>query len=422
VGAAVVACTNWLTAQLRMPTSGPVAEMPYLVIGLLADRWKDMTWYMIVQLRRGNLLALPAEMRLPMVLRLWRRTSWVTRAATLAIILVLAGGLYLYVSLYAVTRVPEGTAIALHISGAADVTKAGSNAPVALTDGTSLHAGDRVTTGRASEALLRLADGSQMRVYPYSEVYIQDLSGNATSGTRVDLQVMSGNVFTKVRKLVNRNSSFTVESPVLTLGVRGTTFSLGVDEGRGLGKVAVGEGTVEIQRQSKVIDADTGQMHMMAETQAVEEHQALEAQRNRSAAKLEFLQPEDVARLDLAKSSIEQDNKTMYVSAVKSNTVQGLIFGLIILYLAFLIYLKPEPPGYLPEILAKRAQEFEAIHKATPHDPSRSAALAQMYLRAGDEDKAQDELRSILEHDPKSEYGQWAARMRTQLSRGGPRR
>jgi hypothetical protein len=128
--------------------------------------------------------------------------------------------------------------------------------------------------------------------------------------------------------------------------------------------------------------------------------------------------PEDIARLELAKQSIEQDNQTMYVSALKSNTVQGLIFALVILYIAFMVYLRPEPPGYLPEILAKRALEFEAIHKSTPHDASRSAALAQMYLRAGDEAKAQEELRAILEHDPKSEYGQWASRMHTQLSRG----
>ena len=417
IGAAVVACTDWLAAQLRMSTSGPVAEMPYLVVGLLADRWKDMTWYMIVQLRRGNLLALPAEMRLPMVLRLWRRTSWVTRAVTLALVLVIAGGLYLYVSLYAVTRVPDGTAVALHVSGAAQVTPAGSSMPVPLPEGGNLRPGDRVTTGRNSEALLRLADGSDMRVYASSEVYLQDLSGNATSGTKVALQVLSGNVFTKVRKLVNRNSSFTVDTPVLTLGVRGTTFAVGVDE-HGRGRVAVGEGTVEVQRQAMVIDADTGQRHALADTRQLEQHQALEAARGKSGVRLEFMLPEDVARLEMAKQSIDQDNQVMYVSALKSNTVQGLIFALVILYLAFLVYLRPEPPGYLPEILAKRALEFEAIHKSAPHDASRSAALAQMYQRAGDENKAQEELRAILEHDPKSEYGQWAARMRTQLGRG----
>jgi ribose/xylose/arabinose/galactoside ABC-type transport system permease subunit/ferric-dicitrate binding protein FerR (iron transport regulator) len=419
IGAGVVATTNWLTAQLGMPTSGPVAEMPYLVIGLLADRWKNMTWYMIVQLRRGNLLALPAEMRLPMVLRLWRRTSWATRLVSLALVLVIAGGLYLYVSLYAVTRVPEGTAAVLDLKGVAQVTRAGSATPVPLAQGASLRPGDRVTVGRASEALLRLCDGSQLRVYANSEMYLTDLSSTPTGGNTTHLAVTAGNVFAKVRKLVNRQSSFTVDSPVLTLGVRGTTFELGVDQRRG--RVAVGEGTVEVKRQFFATDAETGETRAVEDTQRLAERQSLETERGRARLKLEFLQPQEVQRLQLAKWAIEQDNKSMYTKAIKSNTIQGLIFGAIVLYLAFLIYLRPEPPGYLPDILAKRAKEFEAIHRATPHDPSRSAALAQMYLRAGDAQKAEEELRAILEHDPRGEYGQWASRMRTQLGRKGPK-
>lgn len=420
VGAGVVATTNWLTARLGMPTSGPIAEMPYLVVGLLADRWKNMTWYMIAQLRRGNLLALPAEMRLPMVLRLWRRTSWATRIVSLALILVIAGGLYLYVSLYVVTRVPEGTAVALNITGVAQVTRAGSATPEPLASGASLRPGDRVTVGRRSEALLRLCDGSQLRVYANSEIYITDLSSMPTGGNTTHLAVSAGSVFAKVRKLVNRQSSFTVESPVLTLGVRGTTFEMGVDQRRG--RVAVGEGTVEVKRQFFATDAETGETRAVEDTQKLSERQALETERGRARLKLEFLQPQEVQRLQLQKWAIEQDNRLMYAQAIKSNTVQGLIFGLVVLYIAFLIYLRPEPPGYLPEILAKRAKEFEAIHKATPHDSSRSAALAQMYLRVGEVEKAEDELRAILEHDPKSDYGQWASRMRAQLTHKPPRR
>ncbi len=420
VGAAVVATTNWLAARLGMPTSGPVAEMPYLAVGLLADRWKSMTWYMIVQLRRGNLLALPAEMRLPMVLRLWRRTSWAARLVSLALILVVAGGLYLYVSLYAVTRVPEGTAVALNLRGVAQVTRAGASVATSLVEGDTLRPNDRVTLGRASEALLRLADGSQVRLYANSEVLIKEISSTGVGGTTTHLSVQAGSVFAKVRKLVDRRSSFTVDSPVLTLGVRGTTFELGVDQRQA--RVAVGEGAVEVRRQFTAMDPVTGETRPIEDTQKLEGRQSLETEKGRARAKLAFLDPAEIERLKLAKWTIEQENKAMYKAAVKSNTVQGLIFGIIILYLAFLIYLKPEPPGYLPEILAKRAAEFEAVHRATPYDSSRSAALAQMYLRAGDAEKADAELRNILEHDPKSDYGQWASRMRAQLGPKGVRR
>ncbi len=417
VGAGVVATTNWLAARLGMPTSGPVAEVPYLLVGLLADRWQNMTWYMIAQVRRGNLLALPADMRLPMVLRLWRRTSWPVRIATLASILVMAGGLYLYVSLYAVTRVPEGTASVLDIRGVAQVTRAGSYAAVPLAEGDSLRSNDRLTVGRASEALLRLADGSQVRVYANSEIFLTELSGTTADGTTTHLSVSTGSIFAKVRKLINRRSSFTVHSPVLTLGVRGTTFELGVDQRQA--RVAVGEGAVEVKRQFNAIDTQTGETRTMEDTQKIERHQALQTERGRARSRVEFLDPAEIDRLKLAKWSIEQDNRAMYTQAIKSNSVQGLIFGIIILYLAFLIYLRPEPPGYLPEVLAKRAKEFEAVHKATPHDSSRSAVLAQMFLRAGDTEKADEQLRAILEHDPKGEYGQWASRTRAQLGPKG---
>jgi len=131
------------------------------------------------------------------------------------------------------------------------------------------------------------------------------------------------------------------------------------------------------------------------------------------------MQPEDVQRLVLAKWTVDQDNKTMYVAALKSNTVQGIIFGLVILYLAFLIYLRPEPPGYLPEILAKRAAEFEAIHKATPHESLPLGGAGADVPAGGRRKQGAGGAAGHPRARPKSEYGQWATRMRAQLSRGG---
>jgi len=70
-----------------------------------------MTYYMIQQVRHGNLLALPDELRLPMVVRIWRKTSWVTRIAALVGVLVLIGGVYVYVVFSVARRVPDGTAV-----------------------------------------------------------------------------------------------------------------------------------------------------------------------------------------------------------------------------------------------------------------------------------------------------------------------
>ena len=166
VGAGSIALVNWLTDQLRMPIAGPMVETPFLLIGLLADRWKNMTWYMIAQARRGNLLALPDEMQLPMLVRVWQQTSWPVRIAGALGMLAVAAVVYLYIGFYVVGRVPEGTAIVANAAGTIQVTRYGSRIPVALAAGETLRPGDMVTTGRDAQALLRFADGTECASRP----------------------------------------------------------------------------------------------------------------------------------------------------------------------------------------------------------------------------------------------------------------
>ncbi|HEY3398817.1 MAG TPA: FecR domain-containing protein [Armatimonadota bacterium] len=419
VGAAVVATTNWLTAQLRMPTTGPLVEAPYLVIGLLADRWKEMTWYMIVQVRRGNLLALPPEMRLPMVVRLWKRTSWPVRVASLLGVLILATGIFLYVTVFAAARVPEGTAIAGQVTGLAQVTRAGRTAGETLVVGASLRPGDLITTGRGGQVLLRLADGSRVEVYESSEMLIKDLSTTTAGGSVTTLQVASGGFLARVHKLLSRQSTFTVESPVLTLGVRGTVFQMQVDPSRG--QVAVNEGLVQVERQYRAADMVTGQVTTLQGSDQVGAGRKFSAERGRARTSLGVLSLAERTVMDQAVAAIREQERNLYVGVLKDSSLRGLIFGLVILYLAFLAFVRPDPPGYLPELLAKRALELEAPERHGSRDPSQAVALAQMYLRAGFPDQARRQLQWIIDNEPKSDYGQWALRMRAQLDRAKPR-
>lgn len=405
IGAATIALLNWLVHQLRMPIAGPIAETPLLVLGLMSDRWKNMTLYMIHQARRGNLLALPEEMQLPMMVRVWQRTSWPVRLAGALGLLAIAVGLYLYVAFYVVGRVPEGTVAVRAVMGVVQVTRYGSTATVALKEGDSLKPGDTVVTGGASRAFLRFADGSIVRVYPNSELYLQDLQNTATGTNVTALRMMVGAVFAKIHKLTTRDSSFTVTTPVLTLGVRGTAFQMAVDQARG--NVAVGEGAVAITRQVAV--QEQGLTRYLDDTRQVEAGKQAEAAEN---TVVRPLSGDDLRLLQATEQDLQKQAQEQQLKALHARAYRGLWVFAVILYLIFILCLKPEPPSYIFDVMSARAQVIAARHSGqrSATDSPQAAALAQMYLRAGDVDAARNEIQAIMEHDPNSEYGQWAQR------------
>lgn len=404
-GAAAITLLNWLATQLRMPLSGPVLEAPLLVAGLMTDRWKNMTWYMIAQARRGNLLALPDELQLPMMVRVWRATPWWTRLSGALGILVAAVALYVYIGFFVMGRVPDGTAVVVNFTGPVQITKYGERASVGISEGQSLQPGDTVTTGRMGQALLRFADGSEVRVYNSSELYIQEISTQETGAMRTRLHVSAGALFAKIRKLVARESQFKVQTPLLTLGVRGTSFEMVVDPVRG--GVSVGEGAVELTRQVRAADLATGTLRTLQDNTRVEAGKA--AQTGQDVVVREMSEIE-TQRLQRERQAVASESNQSRLNALKSRSYRGWWIFALILYLIFMLMLRPEPHVYPPDVIYERAHKFLLKHDRTPADSPRSAALAQMYLRAGDLEGARKEIQAIIEHDPNSEYGQWASR------------
>lgn len=413
-GAACVALVNWLVNQLRMPIAGPVVETPLLVIGLLADRWQNMTAYMIVQARRGNLLALPDEMQLPMVVRVWRHASWPARIAGALGLLVGAVGLYVYVGFYVVGRVPEGTAIVRDAVGVVEVIRQGSGTPEVLAEGATLRPGDTVTTGARSRALLRFSDGSAMRLYQGSQLRIEDLQTTPAGSTVTQLQVTVGAFFAKIRKMVARDSSFTVQTPVLTLGVRGTAFQMAVNETQG--DLQVGEGAVAITRRVAV--PEPGLVRYVDDTRTVD------AGKQAVAAAMTLVRPLTPAQyksLQWTDRDLQQQAQRKQVEALRARAYKGVWVFVIVVYLIFILCLKPEPPSYIFDVMSERARLFASRHARTAADSPRSAALAQMHVRSGDLDAARQEIQAIMTHDPNSDYGLWAQRFWIELERQAKR-
>jgi hypothetical protein len=284
--------------------------------------------------------------------------------------------------------------------------------PVALLEGQLLKPGDRVTTGVGSRAFLRFADGSVMRLYPNSELYIQDLQTSPTGSTVTQLRVMFGAFFAKIHKMVTRDSAFTVTTPVLTLGVRGTAFQMVV--GQDQGNVAVGEGAVAITR--KVAVEDRGLTRYLDDTRTVDAGKQAEAGVD---TVVRPMTQDQVKGLQLTAQELAQQGNRKQMEALKQRAYRGIWVFAVILYLIFILCLKPDPPSYIFDVMSERAHVMAKQHSAqrTAADSPRSAALAQMYMRAGDIDAARAEIQSIIKHDPNSEYGQWAERYWLELER-----
>lgn len=411
IGAAAIALLNWLCTQIHMPIAGPIVETPFLIIGLLADRWKNMTYYQIVQARRGNLLALPDEAQLPMVVRLWRRTHWAVRVAGALGMLAVMALVYVYVCFYAVGRVPEGTAMLVRFSGPVMITRYGTTTPVAALEGASLSPGDTVATGYGGRALLRLADGSEVRVFPNSELYVKELGTSYTGGVISRFRCGFGALFAKVRKMTARESTFQVETPLMTLGVRGTAFQMVFDPKQG-GNVAVGEGAVELKRTLQRADALTGFVRSYEDARVVDAGKAAESGADTVVRDLD---KREVESLRQTEQEVARESKESRLGKLKSESYRGIWVFLIVAYILFMLYLKPEPHVYPPDVIRKRADEFLLSHKGTPADSPRAAALAQMCVRAGDLETARKAVQQIIDNDPNSEYGQWATRFWFQL-------
>lgn len=128
----------------------------------------------------------------------------------------------------------------------------------------------RLETDLVGEMSLTLEDGSQLVMPPSSEVAIdrfvydpEETSGQAVfSLSRGALRMISGRM---------RSENYRLKTPIATIGVRGTDFTVDMQPGIGL-VVTVDEGSVEIRptRSANVFTVATGEVWICSETECRE--------------------------------------------------------------------------------------------------------------------------------------------------------
>lgn len=155
------------------------------------------------------------------------------RWSKIAVLLALAAEL-------APTQQPApGQGRIVSLTGTMAVRRGGQT--LALHANQTVQAGDELITGDRSEAAIQTPDGSTVRIFPDSRVIFSGLP----SSIGEYLKLLLGSVKVHVEKLGGRPNPHKMTTPTAIIAVRGTTFSVFVDEDDAT-LVAVDEGLVSV--------------------------------------------------------------------------------------------------------------------------------------------------------------------------------
>lgn len=117
----------------------------------------------------------------------------------------------------------------VHAQGEVSMQR-GAAAPAALTLGSELRAGDRLSTGPKGTLSLRFVDGSRLLISPGSRLGIEALLVHGRSAIpSMQLKLEAGSIETQVQPNPARPPRYEIRSPALNLGVRGTEFRVQAD-------------------------------------------------------------------------------------------------------------------------------------------------------------------------------------------------
>lgn len=109
--------------------------------------------------------------------------------------------------------------------------------------------GDELVTDAQSEAVIQAADGSTVHIYPDSRVIYNEHA----AGIGDFLHLFFGSIKVHIEKLSGRPNPHSMTTPTAVIAVRGTTFSVFVDDTDAT-LVAVDEGLVSVANRRSAAD------------------------------------------------------------------------------------------------------------------------------------------------------------------------
>jgi hypothetical protein len=137
-----------------------------------------------------------------------------------------------------------GTAICFgqaRVVGLQGALAAGGPQSRPLRIGDPVQSGEELLTGENAEAVIQTSDGSTVRIFPDSRIIFHDRPGDL----RQLLHLFLGSIKVHIERISGRPNPHQLTTPTAVIAVRGTTFSIFVDESDAT-LVAVDEGLVGV--------------------------------------------------------------------------------------------------------------------------------------------------------------------------------
>ena len=128
------------------------------------------------------------------------------------------------------------------IDGPVKVFKGGGSKAFPAFKGMSMSEGDKLVTGIGGSVTFDLEDDKVITVSQNTQLMLSELVKDVKGNTDTSMNLMGGKVLCNIKKKLTQDSSFEIKTPTAVMGVRGTMFFVGQEEGRT--DVAVLEGTV----------------------------------------------------------------------------------------------------------------------------------------------------------------------------------
>ena len=411
LGAAALALIDFFLKKLNVPIAGPVAEGLILLAALMSGRILGLTWYEIQELRRGNLLGIPGAQRLPDLLFHSRYSKAIWAGFTVCVFLTA----YTYVAYFMVQYVPENAAAIVSLGGDVRLWET-TDDDVALqktpAPGMELVAGTTIRTGAGARCLLKMSDGTQLQVGQNTAMQIQQIA-QENDGTRmVKIRMPVGAMWANVKKLVTPESKFEIETPMLTVAVRGTLFE--VEAVAEATKVGVLDGAISLFRYFTERDP-YGNLTRREEHGKLLGGEGLTTFMDKPMGPPHPLPEVSCDRMRQMASQAGAEVGRALIGPKFIKSIAGTILLVICVYLIFLFAQGQPRHIMMPEDIDEAARRLETTRTHTADDSPRSVAIAQMHMQTGKREAAQRELQKILDTDPNSQYGLWAQRMISML-------
>lgn len=135
----------------------------------------------------------------------------------------------------------------IEVEGTIEVLRKGETEWTAAEKDLHLNEGDKIRSGPDSKALVLLANTNIVAVEPDTELDLTTLQKSRRAGTLIRTNMSRGQLWNSVKGLRKRPSRFYVQTPTAVTGVRGTVFTVEILPEDSTTKVAVVEGSVEVQ-------------------------------------------------------------------------------------------------------------------------------------------------------------------------------